>query len=119
MNILLEVLNKFKSEVYIMNDNIKKDLTISEEERRKRSFDVLFLFEKVDAFLNEIDTNIKNGITELTINQRNQYFKKYNLNKNNIFYIKINMRIIKNRHYQQDTRDRKKVYHALFKLKHN
>jgi hypothetical protein len=109
MNILLEALNKLNNKIHILNDYNKIDSTISEKDRQTRSFYLLFLFEKIDAFINEINININSGITNLTVRQRNLYFKKYNLDKNDILYIKINMRRIKNRHYQQGTRDRIKM----------
>jgi hypothetical protein len=109
MNILLEALNNLNNKIHILNDYNKIDLTISEEDRQTRSFYLLFLFEKIDAFINEINTNINSGITHLTVGQRNLYFKKYDLDKNDILYIKINMRRIKNRNYQQKSRDRIKI----------
>jgi hypothetical protein len=107
MDIFLEALYKYKKIIDIKGDNIYNDDNISEEEKNELLLPILTSYEKIDSIIDEIKTTIEMGITHLTINKRNSYFYKHGLSKDDITEIKINMRRIKNRYYQQDSRYRK------------
>ena len=107
MDIFLEALYKYKKIIDTKGDNIYNDDNISEEEKNELLLPILTSYEKIDSIIDEIKTTIEMGTTHLTINQRNSYFYKHGLSKDDLTEIKINMRRIKNRYYQQDSRYRK------------
>ena len=118
MDILLEALDNFNDELYIKNEHIQNDETITEEERECRLDEIVVLIEKIDAFSDEIKSNIDNGITNLTVYKRNRYFEQYYLDDDAISSIKIIMRRIKNRHYQHNTRFRKDEINGIKRRKY-
>ena len=108
MDIFLEALNNYKEIIDDKVEYICKDENISEEEKDELLIHVLTSYEKIETLIDEIKTTIEMGITHLTVNKRNNYFHKHELSKDDLTEIKINIRRIKNRYYQHDTRNRKK-----------
>ncbi len=109
MDILLEALNNFKLTIYIDNENIIDDDYIYELEYKQYLSNILCLFEKINVFIKEIETNIDKGNISLNVRQANNYYKKYDLDHDSINQIKIIMRRIKNRYYQKASRYRKRM----------
>ena len=109
MDILLEALNNLKAIIYVNNENLKEEDFPTEQEYKNALSSILFLFEKITAFINEIENNIDKGHISLKVHQINNYYKKYNLDSDSIIQIKRIMRRIKNRYYQQASRDRKRI----------
>ncbi len=67
---------------------------------------------KITKFIEKIIDNLQDNIMILTTKQRNIYFKEYDLSKEDINYIRVEIRTINNRSYQRTSRDKaKKIMH--------
>jgi hypothetical protein len=107
MDILLEALNNYKYIIEFKGDTICNNDNINDEEKNELLTPVLTSYEKIISIIDEINNNISMGITHLTIKKLNSYLHKHEFSKDDSTEIKINIRRIKNRYYQQDSRYRK------------
>ncbi len=107
MDILREALIKYNSDIqnnieyFSITDDFDEDI-IRQQLDKLNNTDA-----KIDSFLSFVNFNIDNNNMNLTIKQRNIYFKNYKLSNYDIEFIKTNMRTIKNKFYQRDSRYRK------------
>ena len=109
MIIFLEALKNYKAIIYVNGENLKEEDFPTEQEYKDALAEILHLLEKITKLIEEIQDNIDKGHIHITVGQINNYYRNYHLDHDYIIQIKRIMRRIKNRYYQQASRDRKRI----------
>jgi hypothetical protein len=108
METFLKAINNYKDIILSKNEYITNDITLGDDELEQVLITAYSLLEKLDEFIKEIELDIDDGLVLINVNQRNKYYKKYDLSKQDIFEIKKILRCINNCTYKRDSR--KKQY---------
>ncbi len=97
MDILYEALMNYISDIKERIEYYENTYDFDEKTTITKLCELDIIYNKIDNFIDKISINIDNNIMDLTVKQRNIYFKEFELSTDDINNIKKYNRTIKNR----------------------